>query len=340
MTAIKNAIKGGLGSLFKRYFSLLPGLKNSNIIFMYHRVVKNMPKEMHDPSLFVSADTFEMHIKEAAKLFDIIPLENMFRITKKNRRQCAITFDDGWIDNYEIAFPILKKYKVPATIFLPVSFINSKRCFWFENLYDIAKLSVAKNVEQLFIQYFHEATPSWNPPILNSQTLSDLTSVLKYLQANILDELIEKAYINLNITPSNKKMIMDWEQISEMGQYGITFGSHGLNHRILQTLDSEQKRREIFKSCKILEKKAIPMVPFYSYPNGRWDKESVAFVSEAGCQGAVTTHLGYNNFQTHPFLLNRVSMHEDMSHTPDLFWFRVFQAFGSGSHPIEKTLTY
>lgn len=151
MTANKNAIKEGLGSLFERYFSLLPFLKNINIIFMYHRVVKNMPKEMHDPALFVSADTFEMHIKEAAKLFDIIPLENMFQITKGNRRQCAITFDDGWIDNYEIAFPILKKYKVPATIFLPVSFINSKRCFWFENLYDIAKLSVAKNVEQLFI---------------------------------------------------------------------------------------------------------------------------------------------------------------------------------------------
>ena len=121
-------------------------------------------------------------------------------------------------------------------------------------------------------------------------------------------------------------MIIDWGHVSEMGQYGITFGSHGLHHYILTTLDNTLKKVEIAESLNKLKKKTNATIPVFSYPNGDWDKASIDLIMEAGYLGALTTKLGCNNYQTPPYLLNRIGLHEYISHTPDLFWFRIFQA--------------
>ena len=124
---MKKYIKQIIGRFFKTAFLL--SNRKIRIIFMYHRVIKEMPEEMHDPYLFVKESSFNMHIKEVSKYFQIVGLEDILRPEITEARLCAFTFDDGWLDNYEIAFPILLKNRSPATIFLPVIDIGTSRTF-------------------------------------------------------------------------------------------------------------------------------------------------------------------------------------------------------------------
>lgn len=328
---IKNIIKRFFGRFFKIIFPLYPGLENIHIILMYHRVLEKNPNGLHDPSLFISSRTFEMHIREVVQLFDIVPLGNIFKSKKETGRLCTITFDDGWSDNYSYAFPILKKYRVPATIFIPVEMVGTNQCFWFDDILTIANVSKENGNEKKFIQYFQKLIPMWNPKTLDINHLSSLTSALKNFPGNILDDLVEEACINLDIKASAQKTIINWDQAFEMGKYMITFGSHGLRHWILNNIENHLKRREIFVSLEVLRSKDVEAVPFFSYPNGNWNEKTIDFLSEAGYEGGLTAQIGYNTSHTHPFLLNRVGLHEHISNCPDLFWFRIFQAILGGS---------
>ena len=289
------------------------------------------PNGLYDPSLFVSSKSFEMHIKEVKKVFSIVPLETVFTSKINIGKLCTITFDDGWLDNYSIAFPILLKYQLPATIFLTVALVGTNQCFWFENLMSLANSSIENGIEHKFINYFHNLVSSLNPAKLSLNYLLQLISALKVFSGYTLDNLIIRAHIELGISPITKKAIINWNQALEMGQYGITFGSHGLHHWILNKLDNRLKRKEIFESLNLLQNNGIKTIPFFSYPNGNWDKESIDILYESGYSGGLTTQIGYNNLHTYPFLLNRVGIHEYISDCPDLFWFRIFQSIFAGS---------
>jgi len=119
---------------------------------------------------------------------------------------------------------------------------------------------------------------------------------------------------------------MNWDEIREMSQQGITFGSHGLHHNILTQLDSDAKYDEVVNSLHVMQNANVALTPFFSYPNGNWDDETVSLVKQAGYKGALTTELGYNVPLMDPYLLKRIAIHEDISRTSSLLWFRIYQA--------------
>jgi peptidoglycan/xylan/chitin deacetylase (PgdA/CDA1 family) len=333
---MKKILKQTCGRLFRSLMLFGTFFKNVRIILMYHRVVEKLPEDFCDPALFVTADTFEMHLKLLSEFFDIVSLESMIKTNQKGRC-CSITFDDGWQDNYEFAFPLLKKYQVPATVFLPAGMIGSSEWFWFEKLRFLYKDLKLNGNPQHFIKYFQDRIPYWKPESMGSELLSDLTSIIKHLSGESIDDLMTGAYVDLNVKPPSQKIIMNWDDVSEMGRSGITFGPHGLRHYMLPTIEYKVKKKEIIESLEVLRDKGVPAVPFFSYPNGDWDDQSIALLYEAGYHGAVTTRLGCITSQTPPFLLNRVGIHEYISHSPSLFWFRLFQAIISSSELMQDS---
>jgi peptidoglycan/xylan/chitin deacetylase (PgdA/CDA1 family) len=304
---------------------------------MYHRVVERIPNGLYDPALFVTAATFEMHIREISKFFRIVSLDDL-KGHWGSKWLCAITFDDGWIDNYHIAFPILKAYQVPATVFLPAGLMGTKKCFWYESLWDLANQARNGNKESVFIHHFREIVPQWNPLSLTNGSLMTLTSILKTNPPSSLENLIENAWGSLCFVRNSKRITIDWNEAEEMGQYGIAFGSHGVNHHILTSLDSAMKKMEIVESMELIRSRNIPVAPWFSYPNGNWDEESISFLSEAGYKGAITTRLGCCSQGTNPFLMNRVGLHDSISNTSPLLWFRLFQAIIAGRKASFRTI--
>ena len=297
---------------------------------MYHRVLPDLPTVFNEPGLTVKASTLEMHLEEVAKAYHVVPLETLLQHMENQQGLCSITFDDGWMDTYTIAFPILNKYKVPATVFVPTDLIGQKNCFWFDLVIDLANKSCDKNRQNKFLIYFMNVCSDWKPTGFNNESVCALIAHMKLLPSNDLDEIIFTAYKMLGQEMENSTNIINWEQMAKMGKYDISFAPHGLRHYILPTLKRESKRDEIFKPLQKMKEMGINATPIFSYPNGNWDTESLTLIREAGYIGAVTTKLGYNGKETNPFLMKRIDMHESSSNTPSLFWFRIFQAMLAG----------
>lgn len=107
------------------------------VILMYHCILDSANKEKgyFQPGLIVSQQVFDRQMSYLARNHNLLSLEQLIEIFKNNKpipkRTVVITFDDGWGDNYLYAYPILKKHRVPATIFLSTDFVDTHKMFWF-----------------------------------------------------------------------------------------------------------------------------------------------------------------------------------------------------------------
>ena len=105
---------------------------------MFHRVLPQ-GEECYDPELVTSTDAFAGFLDWLSENYRVLPIDELvaYRGKSANPRRplCAITFDDGWVDNYLHAFPLLYDRQLPATIFLPLRFIGTTRRFWQEQLW-------------------------------------------------------------------------------------------------------------------------------------------------------------------------------------------------------------
>jgi peptidoglycan/xylan/chitin deacetylase (PgdA/CDA1 family) len=137
----------------------------------------------------------------------------------------ALTFDDGWVDFYQNAYPILREYGFSATVFIVTDYVGR-------------------------------------------------TSVWDY-------------YRNQHL---------NWNQIKELSEMGIEFGSHTASHRDLRSLNSPELDRELVESKSTLEDKLGKPVKFLSYPFGRFDKRVTEAAANAGYQNAYAMTNGNGNF--------------------------------------------
>jgi peptidoglycan/xylan/chitin deacetylase (PgdA/CDA1 family) len=103
-------------------------MQDRGVVLMYHRVLSDAPHPGVDPGMFVTASAFEHHLRLLRSRYDLVTIdafgEWMTGQRVLTRPPCAITFDDGWRDNYDVAFPLLQRYGATATVFLVTSWIG------------------------------------------------------------------------------------------------------------------------------------------------------------------------------------------------------------------------
>ncbi len=324
--SVKRIIKGLSGAAFKALFFSWGVPNDARIILTYHRVLNEVPRYPYDPAMYVTAATLEMHIRELGRSFEFVPVDDILGDGNARGRRCAITFDDGWLDNYTNALPILREYRVPATVFIPLGMIGTNKRFWFHEIWEIVRQVSGTSREQRAIQHFAQEISEWKGQALDVDSVCDLIGWLKHRSADQLDEVVARAYDTLELRQNPTRYLVNWDQIGEMGAQGIRFGSHGLYHYILPRIACDLKTKEVRGSYALLQGLNTPISHVFCYPNSDLDAESIACVKEAGYMGAVGGSLGYVGPRSHPFVLNRIPLHNDISCTPSLLWFRLFQA--------------
>ena len=106
------------------------------IILMYHRILEDDDVLIASiqPGMYVTRSSFERQMAYVNKYYEITSLEDLTKMWAcdgfdRSKAYCVVTFDDGWRDNYLNAFDILKKYNIPATIFLATEYIDTGRRF-------------------------------------------------------------------------------------------------------------------------------------------------------------------------------------------------------------------
>lgn len=299
-------------------------LKGRAVVLTYHRVIADdkLALSHSSPGIIVHKDVFEQHfavIKRYLKPLTIEQFQEYF-VSRKPLpdRSCLLTFDDGWLDNYETAFPILRKYRVPAAIFLPYNYISGKQMFWQEELLlRLSNLLMTDNRDDH--RFVQELAALEHDP--HSEQLREYVSALKlnsYQEINTILELV-RSRCHDNVMPCHYDRYMSWEQILEMQQNGISFGSHTLSHRILTRVSREECTRELTDSKSLLETSLGMPVETIAYPNGGHNEQVEQLTEQAGYTLGFTTERGYVSGDTNPYSIPRINIHNNSSNNKAVF---------------------
>ena len=222
----------------------------------------------------LSASLFEAHLQMLSRHYECISLHALVDQMKQGRikgNPVVVTFDDGFASNYHLAFPLLKKYEVPATIYVTANLVGTSEYTWSDS---IAAILITTN--KATIEFSGSVLPIGDQQekafayrkILNGLKSKHPVEINAWIAAAMIDHELEKEQIvrhDLFAVFSH----LTWRHIAEMLASGlVNIGSHGLNHSILARLGIEEALKEITESKKIIESNTGEPVTDFAYPNG------------------------------------------------------------------------
>ena len=277
----------------------------SGRILYFHRV--NDEGDVFFPA--ISVRLFERQMRFIARHYKVVSMAGMLEhlASDSTETAVAITFDDGYQDNFECAFPILQKLGLPATIFLTTGSMDSPEPLWFERLALAFKTSEKEFADleldvprRVWLRTQAERMASFgqvfgvlrNMP--NSRRVQHYREILAALAAD-------------DRTERHGKML-SWDHVRNMKRRGIDFGGHTVTHPFLSQMSRDEVAWEVTECKRRIEEELQEPVRFFAYPSGReedfgrWNTEAIR---DAGYDAALTTIWGMNDHSTDRMELRR-----------------------------------
>lgn len=267
---------------------------------------------IHSASLF--ADQMEI----VSRGFNVVTMDDILLWLQGAhpipRRAVAVTFDDGFADNFTVAAPLLERFGLRAAFYVTVRSIGTNHQPWFCRLrHAFARTSV----------------DTWNvghdPGVFNLRDADVRRSAFlaacercAVLTEEGQDEFLDSVERNLNVPelPSNPSLMMDWDQVADLRKAGHIIGSHTMTHPNLAQISEEEARLELMDSKTMLESRLADRIGHFSYPSPILEPHcSVAttrVVKEAGYASGVTCLRGTIGRRNDPLCLPRISAPKDV----------------------------
>jgi peptidoglycan/xylan/chitin deacetylase (PgdA/CDA1 family) len=284
------------------------------LILNYHRL-GNADITPFDSGVFsATADEFNSQMTYLKRRFHLATLEEALEIVRGKRIRgttVVITFDDGYLDNYEIAFPILHAHGIQGVFFLPTAFIGTGKLPWWDIIAFIVKNSLRKRIH---LEYPERSTFDIE---LNGLNRTVMQILQLFIQPNVkepdqfirhLEERCESSRPNGNV----QRCFLSWQEAREMQEQGMAFGSHTHNHEILAKLPLDSQRQEIAQSRTILERELGHTIDILAYPVGLkhcFTTDTMCVLRQAGYRAAFSFYGGLNRFgRTEVFDIHRCSV--------------------------------
>lgn len=272
--------------------------------FIFHRVLPEPDPIFPDET---DAKRFNEILGWITQWFNVIPLEEAVSRLQTNSlppRAAAITFDDGYEDNFSIAMPLLKKHGVSATFFIATGFLNGGR-MWNDSVIEAIRRTEKPSLDLTSIGLDKISVTSLPE---KRAAIATVIGALKYDQFGTrrtkTDAIGQLAGIKL---PSDLMMTAD--QVQQMHAQGMQIGAHTVNHPILARIDLKTAEKEIFESKLFLEDLLKEPIKLFAYPNGRPGQDYLAehavLTQKLGFTAAVSTSWGIAHTETDPFNLPR-----------------------------------
>lgn len=280
--------------------------KSQIIVMMYHRVGPMNDKWIFHP---VHQKIFEEQLKYLiSNNFEMISLNNLSEMILKGsipKKAAVITFDDGYKDNYEFAFPILKKYGAPATIFLSTGPIDQKKLFWND---EVSYVLSHADMESIDIRDIGTYQISSNEDKAGAcfSVVEKLKKMENSKKESAIENLINSTGVNIP-DKLGKQNILSWNEIKKMDKNGIDFGGHTVNHPILTNIPIDEAKWEIRESKNRIEEVLGYPVTTFSYPNGDFNNDISSLVKNSGFNCSVSVNPGVvNNSVNELYQINRI----------------------------------
>lgn len=277
----------------------------SLVILAYHRVI-DMPDEdafAGDPELVsASVADFQRQMCFVCDHFTPLSLADVLKALDDGaplpRRSLVVTFDDGHADNYTHAFPVLRSLGVPATIFLSTAYIDSPyERFWFDRVAELFYYAPPGRIE--LTQLDHQALLG-DLASRRHETGQLLRRLKREPNARRLAVLGELEATLAACVPAERKQeraAMTWEEVREMGDAGIEFGSHTVTHPILSQLDDAAIDSELTVSRERIHACTGQAAVAVAYPVGKigaYDQRVLRSAKNCGYRIGLSYESGIN----------------------------------------------
>jgi peptidoglycan/xylan/chitin deacetylase (PgdA/CDA1 family) len=281
-------------------------------VFLFHRI------SPHTDPVWppISPTHFEKIVSHLKKKFEIVPLEETVLgnyIPGKSKELCAITFDDGYKDFSEFAFPIIKKHEVPASMYVITDCVYAGLPPWtfvLNHLLLNTKLSsieiesaeIPENLKKVGWKNMDEKVNNINrfSPVLKRISDDGRENVMKQIQSQIKD------------VDSPSGLIMNWDEIRSIKNEGIEIGSHSANHPVLSNnLDLESIKHELKRSGEEIEKETGKFPLAISYPFGMYNNEAKKIAKEVGYKMGLTVFPKQYSSTEDQFEIPRIELYSE-----------------------------
>jgi peptidoglycan/xylan/chitin deacetylase (PgdA/CDA1 family) len=290
-------------------------------VLIYHRVLLQAdPMRPHE----VDAETFAWQMGILSEHFNILPLHDAairLQAGSLPSRAACITFDDGYVDNLQIALPILQKHRLHATFFIATGFLEGGR-MWNDSVIDALRQAPgpALNLSRLGLGNYHIRTLEER-----RRTARALISAFKYLPPKERERHAQ-AVVDVSSVSLPQDLMMQSGQVRALHRAGMAIGAHTVNHPVLTRLRTVEVQSEIADSKRQLETIIGEPVTLFAYPNGKpqldYNAEHVGIVQALGFSAAVCTAWGTGTINTDVYQIPRFLPWDK---TPLRFVMRLYQ---------------
>jgi len=287
------------------------------VILMYHSV-QDQPGQFANSigvGIIHATSVFERQMELIARRFCPVTLEEILLFLngekKLPQRAVAVTFDDGFADNFEIAAPILARYGIRAVFYVTAALIGTKNSPWYCRL----RFAFATTRKGEWRNPNSGRMHSLNTLESREQALLAAFDACASLAGNKQEERIEQIERDLESDirsiSNGFRFMMDWDEVRRLNREGHVVGSHTLTHpNIAHVTSDEILRSELSESKRKIEESLGSTVDHFSYPHPalfpQWNDETIAMTRNVGYRSAVTTTPGPVRANADPLRLMRI----------------------------------
>lgn len=288
------------------------GGKRENLfrVLTYHRVDRPESYPWLDPGLIsASPEAFDAQMKYLTANYQPVSTTEVDEAFQSRGRKALpsravmVTFDDGYCDFEKQAWPILKQYRIPVTLFVPTAYPDQpERSFWWDKLYNAIHTAGAESIN----------SPLGRLPIsLPAQRGQAYRQLKNYFKTRPHAEaMAEVARMCEELgAPARSNPVLGWDALRKIAGEGVELGAHTQTHPIMSRLSPEDVRNEVAGSLQDLIRETGSRPRTFAYPSGMHDREAVKAVQEAGLGLAFTTERGLNDVnRADPLRLRRINV--------------------------------
>ena len=295
-------------NLFKK---TQPEASQKSLVLMYHRIA-SLDSDVW--GVAVSPENFEQQIKILQQKMNIVSLQELIDTAHRKGNMAALTFDDGYIDNFEVAKPILEQYQIPATFFITSKQKETEQEYWWDTLENCLLLTEQlppvfelpdddyplifdlKN-EDLLTAQLKQTHRTWKactepPPTMRATLFFTIWQHLKSLphteQQHHLKKIKHWAGVSEVVNAAYRTMSTS-ELIGLAGNRLFTIGAHTVTHPALGQLAADFQKREMIENRQYLQQIINKDIDYLAYPYGSFNSDTLMTAWKLGFKAAFTT---------------------------------------------------
>jgi peptidoglycan/xylan/chitin deacetylase (PgdA/CDA1 family) len=291
------------------------------VVLCYHHVTGGRDGGWAPFQRGVAQARFERHMRFLRRAMSPVSLRRVIAAVRGQAtlppRAVAVTFDDGYRDNYTVAYPILRQYDIRATFFVTTGFVETGRSFWWDEVYALFRETSRPALDGRLLAAIVRAERG-DEPVLRLERQADRVQAaeaaieaLRTFPGPRRDEALEDLAWALGLNRAALGAVspmMTWAQLREMADGGMDIESHTHTHPMLGLSDLETVRCELDVSRRLIEMHVGRAVEGIAYPDGRpgmYDARTLRAATEIGFRFGCIAEPRRVGPETEPFAVGR-----------------------------------